>query len=658
MHSTPLAAAQNPPSNPAVKLSQDDISRSLQQQCQALSIARVACLAEASDRSASAVRTLYQAWMNLKSLTRAAQHQQRAYYFEAGSAEHAVQWTVAVQQAEAMQHGLWQDAALLSCLKSARQALTLDADIQQWITSALSLQSAAALPMARRQAALAQQVTLLQAQYAANLQDDMASWQWHIEADHAHLLAGIPAAYLQVLQAQAHAAGLSGHLLRINTLRGLRIAQYAAHALLRRTLFMAEQSLASERSNAGFDNGPICSAILALRLRQAELAGFDSAQAHALDGQQINSATALQDWLDELSVRLRPAIARDIAYLQQFANTHTLLGTADTPMTAADLPYVKRCSVNALRVGHAANAPDRFALLGVVAGLANLCHALFGISWQSEQDLANKDPSVISYCLLDHDNRAIGRLTLDLLARAHKQPGAWSDLLQHASPAAVLCCDFMAENLREARLEHADIVTLLHEFGHCLQLLLSAGAHALPLQDAAHLQDAIEYPSSWMEQCASSAFGLSHLLGAPEFLPHAAESAAWITARQQHCASLQIGRQLLLASYDFALHSQRRSLSVPELEALYRAAHAELGLLYAPALQRGAQSFWHIFSGGYGGRYYTYLLAHVQSAAAHAALGLQQARALSRQEQQAALASFLQPPQSYSTAAFFSGFGL
>jgi oligopeptidase A len=80
---------------------------------------------------------------------------------------------------------------------------------------------------------------------------------------------------------------------------------------------------------------------------------------------------------------------------------------------------------------------------------------------------------------------------------------------------------------------------------------------------------------------------------------------------------LQTLRQVEFALFDMRLHASRDPAQ--DIQPLLDAVRREVAVLPVPAFNRMAQTFSHVFAGGYAAGYYSYKWAEVLSADAYAA---------------------------------------
>jgi oligopeptidase A len=193
--------------------------------------------------------------------------------------------------------------------------------------------------------------------------------------------------------------------------------------------------------------------------------------------------------------------------------------------------------------------------------------------------------------------------------------------VQH--PIAYLTCNFAAPvNGRPALFTHDNVITLFHEFGHGLHLLLTR----VDTPGASGMQgvewDAVELPSQFMENFCwewDVVRNMSAHVDTGEPLPRELFDKM-LAAKNFECGSAMV-RQLEMGLTDMLLHSDYDDAGKPRFAApaeVERAARREVGVLPTAPYDRRLDSFGHIFAGGYAAGYYSYKWAEVLSADAYA----------------------------------------
>lgn len=146
-----------------------------------------------------------------------------------------------------------------------------------------------------------------------------------------------------------------------------------------------------------------------------------------------------------------------------------------------------------------------FPFAGVKQGLFDVTSKLFGVSYKRITDAAVWDPSVEAYEMWE-GKKLLGRFFLDL----HPRPGKFN----HAAdfpvrtgikgiqlPEAALVCNLPGGIEGDPGLmEHDDVVTFFHEFGHLLHSILGGHQRWASISGISTERDFIEAPSQLLEE--------------------------------------------------------------------------------------------------------------------------------------------------------------
>jgi oligopeptidase A len=171
---------------------------------------------------------------------------------------------------------------------------------------------------------------------------------------------------------------------------------------------------------------------------------------------------------------------------------------------------------------------------------------------------------------------------------------------------------------RPPLLGHDDLITLFHEFGHGLHHLLTQVDELAVSGIAGVEDDAVELPSQFMENFCWEWEVLQRLsahvdTGQP--LPR--ELFDRMLSARHFLSALALLRQCEFALFDMRVHAEPGAA-----DGVQRVANevcAELQPVPAPPFYRYANSFSHLFAGGYAAGYYGYAWAQVLSADAYSA---------------------------------------
>jgi oligopeptidase A len=461
----------------------------------------------------------------------------------------------------------------------------------------------------------------LASSFSNNTLDATQAWFKHIEDE--SLLSGLPEdAKLAAAEAAAQKE-LSGWVFTLEFPSYIAILTYADNRDLRAELYQAYCTRASDQGpTAGqFDNTAIIEETLALRHELAQLLDFDNAAEESLATKMAESPAQVLEFLADLARRAKPQALQDLAELKAFVKAEfgvDELNSWDVTYYSEKLKQAKySISDEALR--------PYFPESKVVPGLFSVLGKLFGISVQKREGVDVWHPDVSFYDIFDAKGELRGSFYLDLYARAKKRGGAWMDdcqgrrwkadgSLQH--PVAYLTCNFNKPvGGKPALFTHDEVVTLFHEFGHGLHHMLTQ----VDASDVAGISgvawDAVELPSQFLENWCWQPEALALISGhyqTGEALPQ--DMLDKMLAAKNFQSALFLVRQLEFALFDFRLHAEYDPALGGRVQHILDDVRQQVSVIMPPRFNRFQHGFSHIFAGGYGAGYYSYLWAEVLSA--------------------------------------------
>jgi oligopeptidase A len=484
----------------------------------------------------------------------------------------------------------------------------------------------AELPPAQRERLrqLRERESQIATRFAENVLDSTGAFA--LLLDDPQQLAGIPEDVLEQYREAARADGRTGYKVTLHAPSYLPALQYAHDRSLRERLYRAYTTRASEFGPAEWDNTPLMLELLKLRHEHAQLLGYRNFAELSLVPKMAPSVDEVSRFLRDLAIRARPQAQREIAELAKFAAEE--LGLSE--LKPWDISFAAERLRQARYDYSELELKRYFPLSRVLQGLFELIERLFWVRIRPDQAPV-WHPDVRFFRIEASNGELIAQFYLDLHARDHKQGGAWQDdarsRWRHDStlqtPVSFLTCNFSRPvEGRPALLTHDEVLTLLHEFGHGLHHMLTrvdeppvAGIHGVEW-------DAVELPSQFLENFGWQWQALQMLTEHTERgeqLPRALFDR--MIAARNFQSGMHLARQLEFGLFDLRLHSELdpdRS-SAATLQALAQEVRSEVAVVFPPPEHRGANSFTHIFSGGYAAGYYSYLWAEVLSSDCFAA---------------------------------------
>ncbi len=514
-----------------------------------------------------------------------------------------------------------QNQALYQAYKTIRDHNSLTADQQRLLDLAIIDFELAGVGLEEKQRKQFTDIQLklsaLNAKFEEHVLDCANAWSYHTESEGA--LAGLPQSALARGAQEAKDRDLKGWYFGLDFPAYLAVLSHAENRELRETFYNAWATRASDAGthDAKYDNTPVIEEILSLRQQLAETLGYANYAEYSLAKKMATSGEQVVTFIRDLARRSHGAAKKEFEQLKQFAGRD--LDPWDVSF------YAERLREERFEISDEALRPY-FPLEKALKGMFRITGEIFGITIREIAATNVWHDDVRLFEVIGSDGQRAGRFYTDLFARAKKRGGAWMDeCIGHnridepdSSAVAFLVCNFMPPSGdKPALLTHNEIVTLFHEFGHTLHLLLSkvaypgiAGINGVPW-------DAVELPSQFLENFAWQPDTLGLISGHFETgEPMPEELFAKLLGTRTFHAGLQSVRQLEFALFDMRLHKEQPAA---HYEQILTEVRDEVSVVPVSPNNRFANAFSHIFAGGYAAGYYSYKWAEVLSADAFSA---------------------------------------
>jgi oligopeptidase A len=436
-------------------------------------------------------------------------------------------------------------------------------------------------------------------------------------------LDGVPDDVKAAAREAAQAEGRDGHKLTLHFPSYYPVMQYATNRDLRRTLYTAYVTRASELGGRPeLDNTDLMRQLLELRQEEARLLGHPSYAEVSLVPKMAQSPAEVTRFLAELGERARPFAQRDLDELRAFARDE--LGLAD--LQAWDQAYASERLREARYAFSDQKVKQYFTEPKVLDGLFRIIETLFEVSIRP--DAAPVWHEGVRFYRIERGTSLVGQFYLDPYARNGKRPGAWMDDVcgrwarpegRLQTPVAHLVCNFAPPvGGRPALLTHDDVITLFHEFGHGLHHMLTQVDDIGVAGISGVEWDAVELPSQFMENFCwewEVVKRLSAHVDTGEPLPR--DLFDRMVAAKNFQSGLQMLRQVEFSLFDMRLHAEPANAG--RVQQVLDEVRAQVAVNIPPPFNRFQHSFSHIFAGGYSAGYYSYKWAEVLSADAWSA---------------------------------------
>ncbi|WP_240224475.1 oligopeptidase A [Rheinheimera hassiensis] len=461
----------------------------------------------------------------------------------------------------------------------------------------------------------------LSSQFSNNTLDATQAWFKHITE--AADLAGLPDDAKLAAAEEAQSRELTGWVFTLEFPSYIAVMTYADKRELREELYSAYCTRASDQGpTAGqFDNSAIIEETLALKHELAQLLDFNNAAEESLATKMAQSPAQVLDFLQDLARRAKPQAEQDLAELRAFAQSEY----AVKELAAWDISYYAEKLKQAKYAISDEQLRPYFPEHKVVAGLFTVLNKLFGVEVKQRDGVDVWHPDVKFYDIIDATGTLRGSFYLDLYARAKKRGGAWMDDCQGRrilpdgsvqTPVAYLTCNFNKPvGGKPALFTHDEVVTLFHEFGHGIHHMLTKVDAAAVAGINGVAWDAVELPSQFLENWCWQSEALAIISGhyeSGEPLPQ--DLLDKMLAAKNFQSAMFLVRQLEFALFDFRLHAEYDPAQGGRVQQMLDEVRSEVSVIVPPRFNRFQHGFSHIFAGGYGAGYYSYLWAEVLSA--------------------------------------------
>jgi thimet oligopeptidase len=409
-------------------------------------------------------------------------------------------------------------------------------------------------------------------------------------------LAGLPEDYRA-----AHPPGSDG-LVTVTTDYPdlLPFRQYAHDGEARRRLYV------ENGARAWPANERTLLALLAVRAEQARLLGYASWADYITEDKMARSAATVRTFLERVAVATEERGRADLARLLERKRKDD--ASAERVEDWEKAYYEERVKQEAFAFDSQSVRPY-FDFRRTRDGLLALCGRLFDVAFQRVEVAEVWHPSVDVYDVT-RGKEPLGRIYLDLHPRPDKYKHAAqfplvAGVLGRQRPEGVLVCNFADPSVASpALLDHEDVVTLFHEFGHLMHHLLGGAQAWIGFSGVATEWDFVEAPSQMLEEWAWDAGTLALFARHVESnAPIPPELVLRMRAANEFGKGTHSRHQVFYAQLSLAYHLEEpRTLDLT-------ATMTDLQRRFSPFPHVPGTHFFASFGHlhGYSAMYYTYL---------------------------------------------------
>ncbi len=456
-------------------------------------------------------------------------------------------------------------------------------------------------------------LTELSLQFTKNLLHDTNEYILHVK--HEKDLEGLPEREKQAAAEEAKKRNLKGWVFTLHYPSYGPFMKYVKNRSLRKKMYRLFGSRAFHGD--AYDNRNVVLEEVEKRKLKAELLGYPSYASFVLEERMAETPVEVIRFLDELYDYAMPHARKEFEKLSELARQDGV-----DQIQAWDVAYYSEKWKRQTLDWDEEKLKAYFPLPGVLEGMFEVAHKLYGIRFEKADDIPVYHPDVEVYRVMDNDGSFLAVLYLDFYPRSGKRQGAWMTSYrkqyrlngQDYRPHISIVTNFSKPvGNTPSLLTFNEVNTLFHEFGHALHGMLSDVTYP-SLSGTSVYWDFVELPSQIMENWiyqpeALQLFAKHYETG--EILP--ADYIEKLKKEKQFLEGMATVRQLGFGYLDMAWHH-----TYPDgFENIVQYENEALEKIRLYPYVEGtliSTSFGHLFAGGYAAGYYSYKWAELLDA--------------------------------------------
>ncbi|HEY5265935.1 MAG TPA: M3 family metallopeptidase [Acidimicrobiales bacterium] len=372
----------------------------------------------------------------------------------------------------------------------------------------------------------------------------------------------------------------------------------------------ARLELTSAFLNRGWpENEATLRELLAARNERARMLGYAGWPDYAAEDKMLSTGKGVADFIDRVATLARAGGERDRAELLERLRRDRPHATG---MNSADRGYYSELLRREIYDVDAQLVRRYFDFEAVRAGLLDVTGRLFGLRYEPvasttwHEDVVTYDVYRLAG-IAGVANELVGRIHLDLFPRDGKFKhaaqfplvvgvNASGNTMARSLPEGALACNFS-----RGLMEHSDVVTLFHEFGHLIHDVLGGKQEFARFSGVATEWDFVEAPSQMLEEWAWSSDVLRLFALNEDGQPIPVELVRRLNAARDFGKSAGVCTQMFYAAVSYYLHA----LDTVDIATTVRELKARYDVFDDIANTHFHTSFGHLE--GYSSVYYTYM---------------------------------------------------
>ena len=371
------------------------------------------------------------------------------------------------------------------------------------------------------------------------------------------------------------------------------------------------------------DNKQVIKDLISLRLKKAQLMGYEDAAAFILVKRMAQNSAAVYELLDQI---WKPAIATAKRERDEMIKIMRSEGN-NGEFKASDWRYYEQKVKKAKYDISEEQLAPYFEINNVREGIFYVANRLYGMSFKKLESVPLPSSEAVAYEVLDSDSSHLGVVFFDMFARpGQKRGGAWCGGFRGQSykdgkrvaPLVTIVGNFTRPvGDKPALLTTDEVETFFHEFGHGIASLVSnvkyKGLGGYP-------RDFVELPSQINEHWAFEpevlkVYAKHYRTG--EVIPQ--ELVDKVIASGKYGQGFATVEYLAASYLDMDFHTLKEIPADLDVMKFEEKVLGDRGILEQIPSRYRSPYFNHTFGGGYTAGYYSYIWAEVLDADAYQA---------------------------------------
>jgi thimet oligopeptidase len=375
---------------------------------------------------------------------------------------------------------------------------------------------------------------------------------------------------------------------------------YADDESLRKELWLLNWNLGYPQ------NVNVLNQLLETRYELAHTLGYANWAAYSTELMMIKTPENAHEFIDRAFALSKPIGEKELSELLALKQR---MQPEATQVNAWERGYLTRLLTSERYQYDPEVVRSYFALDKVQAGLLALSERLYGIKFQKVAEAETWHPDVQAFDVTQ-DGKSLGRIYLDLYPRENKYKSfamfsVVSGVEGRRLPEMAIVGNFADPSKHDGPtlIDHLDVETFFHEFGHLMHGLLGGNSHYVRFSGVSAEWDFVEVPSQLYEEWTWDASALATFATnqAGEAIP--ADLVERLHASQDFGKGLFVMQQMFYAAISLGIYDRAPDGFDPnqfaeELQAQYSPWHVMPETHFI-------MGFSHLI--GYSSNYYTYM---------------------------------------------------